>query len=346
MKNILIFGHYGVPNWGDEAILQGLLSKLNIQENNITVVTNNLEFTRKRYLVNVVYPPPFGIRSFFRGGFFKTLSAIKHADYIIFGGGGLWQSHPLKSLYIWDWYLRICLLFNNNIYSLGTSFSNIDKKYISEGMKVRLQNIKIFLVRDKKSLNVLQDLWGVNNNKIEISTDLALLLKPKNNFRKNKTILFSMREGDLSLEKEIIILEVFRIKFPNHKFKVLVMQSNQSKDENFAKRHSLEVIKINSVDDIQNNISMSNFVCSSRLHSNILALNESIPFLAIACRHKIKNFFGELFSFNPNYLNKNNSKIILSNKINSIVLNSEKKRKLLHNKKDLLNKYNLFSKSF
>jgi polysaccharide pyruvyl transferase WcaK-like protein len=29
-KKIVIFGHYGVPNWGDEAILAGMLSQINI----------------------------------------------------------------------------------------------------------------------------------------------------------------------------------------------------------------------------------------------------------------------------------------------------------------------------
>ena len=65
-KNLLIFGHYGVPNWGDEAILSGILSKLNIEKYRVVVVTDNLKFTKKHHGVKSIYPPPFGIRSLFR----------------------------------------------------------------------------------------------------------------------------------------------------------------------------------------------------------------------------------------------------------------------------------------
>lgn len=342
MKNIVIFGHYGVPNWGDEAILKGLLSILKPNKNNIIVVTNNLDFTKNNYSVDAIYPPPFGFRSLFRGGFLRTLLSIKNADYIIFGGGGLWQSSPLKSLYIWDWYLRICLLFNNNIFSLGTSFANIDKKFISVGMKNRLNKIKKFLVRDKESSSILKNLWNIPSNKIELSTDLALLLKPNHSLIKNKTIIFAMREGDLSLEKELIILKVLKKKFPTHIFKSLVMQSNQSKDENFAKRHNLELINTNSLVDIQKNISMSDFVCSNRLHANILALNENIPFLAISCRSKVKNFFGNIFSFDTNLLNKKNNEHNLNKSIDFILNHPKVREKMLMNKKKLLTKYYTF----
>ena len=125
-KKILIFGHYGVPNWGDEAILTGILSQIDHSRFSVTVVSTDPAFTEKQHGVKSVLPPPFGVRSFFRLGWVKCLTSISEADYIIFGGGGLWQPMPVKALKLWDWYLRIVQLYGKKVFCLGVSFGSIE----------------------------------------------------------------------------------------------------------------------------------------------------------------------------------------------------------------------------
>ncbi len=308
-KKIVIFGHYGVPNWGDEAILAGILSQINIANFSITVISHNPKFTKKNHNVNSLPPPPFGIRSFFSFNWIKTISTIKEADYIIIGGGGLWQPKPLKAIKLWNFYLQVCLFFNKKIFSLGTSFSVLSekqqaeqeeknnikyKKLIKKTAKL-LQKIKFFSVRDKKSKNILKNTYNIHTAKISTTADSAFFLEPNQLKSKSKTILLSMREGDLNKEQEKVILQSLYKKFnPKiYQYKFLVMQSHQSQDEKFVTRHhkNISVIYPQNIKELLKIISHAEFICSSRLHANILASICNTKFLAISCRDKVKNLF-------------------------------------------------------
>ncbi len=341
-KKIVIFGHYGVPNWGDEAILSGILSQINISHFSITIISHNPEFTKKLYNLHSVPPPPFGIRSFFNFQWIQTLTVIKEADYIIFGGGGLWQPKPLKALNIWNFYLRVCLFFEKKIFSLGTSFSvrsdtsknNKHYKKIIKNTTKLLQKIKFFSVRDKKSKTVLMDTYNIHEAKISITSDAAFFLEPENitrdNTKKKKLILLSMREGDLSIEQEKIIFSALQKEFSrkSHTFEFIVMQSYQSNDENFTKRHkNISLFYPKNTTELLEKISSAHFICSSRLHANILASACNTNFLAISCRDKVKNLFSE-------YLPENIIEAShIKNTKNSIVF-LNKKLRIIHSKKN------------
>ncbi len=343
-KKILIFGHYGIPNWGDEAILKGMLSQIDISKYSITIVSHNPSFTQKEHGVKSVSPPPFGIKSFFKFSWIETIQEIKKSDYIIFGGGGLWQARPKKALYLWDWYLRCVLFFSSTtkIFCLGTSFATLPQKFPTDEMKKRLQKIKYFSVRDNSSAKTLKEQWGIMPSKIQISSDAAFFLdnflqKDKNlTDEKKKKIIISMREGDLNREEEKIIMKILQKKFKNHQFQFLVMQSFQANDEKFAERYCLEKIFPNSIDEILAFISNADCVISSRLHANILASVCSIPFCAISCRQKTKNLFGEKFSVQKKNIGNKNFKKIFLEKIEKIMADEKGRKEFLELQKDKL----------
>ncbi|HIQ56842.1 TPA: polysaccharide pyruvyl transferase family protein, partial [Candidatus Gracilibacteria bacterium] len=346
-KKICIFGHYGVPNWGDEAILSGILSQIDISKFSITVISNDTEFIKKQHNIKSVSPPPFGVRSFFSFNWIQTLKAIKEADYIIIGGGGLWQPRPLKAIKLWNFYLQTCLFFkksNAKIFSLGTSFSVFSeqsaeyntheyKKLIKKTAQL-LQKIKFFTVRDKQSKTVLTDIYNIHEAKISITTDAAFFLEPeKTNITKEKIVLFAMREGDITFEQEKIIITALKKQFKKYTFKFLVMQSHQSHDEKFVERHKklfkkITIIYPKSTKALLAEISSATFVCSSRLHANILASICNTNFLAISCRDKVKNFFSEILYENilESKNIKNNKKYItdIHIKISNITKNNNK----------------------
>ena len=349
-KKIVIFGHYGVPNWGDEAILSGILSQINIAHFSVTVISSNPEFTKKNYSVRSAPPPPFGIRSFFKFQWIKTLQIIKEADYIIIGGGGLWQPRPLKAMKLWNFYLRICLFFDKKVFSLGTSFAvfsenstnkthinNCEYKKIINTTAELLQKVKFFSVRDEKSKQILTDIYNIHSAKISVSADAAFFLEnknTKNNTSSKKIILLAMREGDLNLDQEKTIMHCLYKKFPpkQYQYKFLIMQSHQSHDENFTQRHStnkcmLQKIYPENIEQLLEIISQAEFVCSSRLHANILASALHTKFLAISCRDKVKNLFSEHLPESiiesKNIKNTKKSVAIFSKKLEKII--SQKK---------------------
>ena len=349
-KKIVIFGHYGVPNWGDEAILSGILSQINIANFSVTVISHNPEFTKKNYSVHSAPPPPFGIRSFFKFQWIETLQIIKESDYIIIGGGGLWQPRPLKAMKVWNFYLRICLFFDKKVFSLGTSFAvfsenaknkthikNSEYKKIINTTAGLLQKIKFFSVRDKKSKQILMNTYNIHEAKISVTADAAFFLANKNSttISSKKIVLLAMREGDLSIEQEKVIIYNLYKKFnpKQYQYKFLVMQSHQSHDENFIPRHSTNKCVIHkicpeNIEQLLEIISHSEFVCSSRLHANVLASVSNTKFLAISCRDKVKNLFLEHLPENiiesKNIKNTKKSILIFSKKLEKAISHERK----------------------
>lgn len=339
-KKIVIFGHYGVPNWGDEGILEGILTGIDTKQYSITVVSAHTEYTKNTYSVNSVSPPPFGIRSFF-SGWIKGIQAIQDSDYIIFGGGGLFQANPPKALRLWDWYLRVCLAFQKKIFFVGQSFADISSLQIGQNQKKRIQHVSFFSVRDKHSSHILQTQWGVHPSKIQNSTDAVFFLSRSqpalSSSKKQKKVIFCMREGDLSFSQESDLLKHVYQVFPKHQFVCLVMQSFQSHDERFPQRHSQypwKTVFPKTVQEVMDEIKSSEMVFSSRLHGSIFSVICGTPFGALGCRSKISNLipahrvlFPKEFS-NPNFFHTIASLSSKTDDIESFRKNEEKKLSL------------------
>ena len=323
-KKIVIFGNYGVPNWGDEAIITGILSQIDIRKYSVTVVSNDPEFSIKQAKrcseneckISGILPPPFGVRSFLKGlfslqyGFLKTKKAIKDADFIIFGGGGLFQDRPKKALQLWNYYLWLCQKLTNNtgkktkICVLGNSFESFQNPENYEKMQKRFGKIPFFSVRDKRSQEILSEKFGVPAFKISETSDAAYFLKRNSKQGRKKGVLLAIREGEISENKQKKLLKILKEYFPNeaekNQIEVLVMQEKKEKnsgDKHFALTHSLPSFSPENLEELQEKIRSSKFVLTSRLHAGILANISGTPFIAISMRDKISQFFGEEFSF-------------------------------------------------
>ena len=59
---------------------------------------------------------------------------------------------------------------------------------------------------------------------------------------------------------------------------------------------NMETVFPKSIADAKQIIASSRFVCSSRLHANIIAATQKVPFCAIACREKVWSLFGKEFA--------------------------------------------------
>ena len=315
-KKILIFGHYGVPNWGDEAILAGIISQIDPSKYSITVVSDAPEFSIEQSRkfsetkISAILPPPFGVRSFVRGifsrkyGFFHTKKAISEADFILFGGGGLFQDRPEKAIKIWNFYLKICQKYmkkKNKIFLAGNSFELLHSSENYNVSKTLFGKIPFFSVRDEYSQKILETQFQVPAYKITSSSDAAYFLPRNTKKGRKKGILLAIRDGEIPEKKEKKLLKILKKQFPNEFEKnlvtVLVMQEKKSGDKNFALRHSLPFYIPKNNDQVQEKIRSSKFVLTSRLHAGILANICGTPFLALSMRDKISQFFGEKFSF-------------------------------------------------
>ncbi len=298
-KTLLLLGHYGVPNWGDEAILAGILSAIDTRHWRMVVATNNPKFTKQNHGIKGVYPPPFGIRSFFKD-WFEFFKELKSAHLVAFGGGGLFQDSPPKAFLLWKWYFSICRFFNKKVILLGNSFEPFKKSKNQAKMEKILQEVPFCSVRDEASSRMFPKNI---QSKISISTDSAYFLPFVPQKGRKTEILLSFREGELTPAQEKGILKLLQEAFSDEwkagKVTVLAMQSNQCEDEAFAKRHGLPIFIPQNLLEVQERIAKAKYVCTTRLHAGILASIVETPFTAIATRQKISQFFGEKFSTVP-----------------------------------------------
>lgn len=169
--NILIIGHYGGKNFGDEAMLYALLSKLiEKDETQIKVVSKDRKYF---YFKNkgVDYIPP---------SIFNVIKAIFKADTLILGGGTHfhdgYNSKRLKKHY--SYLFKILFLYgllflqNKKIYQLGVGYGPFRGKLIEVLASLSIYFSTRTFLRDTQSYNWLKE-TGISLSNTEISFDLV-----------------------------------------------------------------------------------------------------------------------------------------------------------------------------
>ncbi len=177
MKKFVISGFYGLGNTGDEAILESIIDNLRDEFNDpdITVFSLSPEQTAKEHNVKTVY------RAWRRENKEKV-KALKEADLLISGGGGLLQdAYPTKFLFgPLPYYLLIVLLAK--LCGTKVMFFSQGIGPVTSGwgkFLMKLANLANFItVRDQYSKDLLHKL-GVKKPETVVTSDIVFAFKPK-----------------------------------------------------------------------------------------------------------------------------------------------------------------------
>lgn len=287
---ILLFGNYGGINLGDEAILQGLLTAIDRQKCEITVVSADPAQTKATHKVQAVYPPPFGLRSLWRGTFWTTVQAIRTADIILFGGGGLFQDHERGALPMWSWFLRLCFFFNKRVAVVANSCGPFA---ITERQKRLFARVSFFSVRDHASMNFLRHL-GIPPTKITLATDAAFFL-PAKRARKRRGVVLVLHGKNLEpkplqeIKKFVQVLQKRRVPIT-----LLPMQKRITADHKLAEKLDIPCLAPQGVDEAYSALASAKFVLTGRFHGAVLAILGGTPFLAFSPLPKVRDFLSGL----------------------------------------------------
>lgn len=267
-------------------ILSGLVSALPKKAFDITVVSSNPNFTTRIHSgVQSVFPPPFGVKSFLHFRLLQTIRAIKKADIILFGGGGLFQDREPKAIFLWGWYRFVAGFFGKRIIFVGNSVgplaSHISKRIVQKSF----QPSRFISVRDTASKNLLLDL-GISHTCIVSATDAVFLLrKTPSAKRKKGTLLLLRGDGKITHQQIRKLLPLLP--------KPVSFLAMDTVDVSFGESLGLPRIQPKSPSDLRSLVSSAKLVLSSRLHGGILALQAETPFLLFSAAPKIQNFFAE-----------------------------------------------------
>jgi polysaccharide pyruvyl transferase CsaB len=175
---IVISGFYGLGNTGDEAILESIVDNLRdgLDSPEITVFSLSPEQTATTHNVKSVYR---GWKKDFKG----KVKALKDADLLISGGGGLLQdTYPTKFLFgPLPYYLLIVFLAKlcgTKVMFFSQGIGPVNSTWGKILMRVFANMADFITVRDQFSKDLLKKL-GVTRPESVVTSDIVFAFKQK-----------------------------------------------------------------------------------------------------------------------------------------------------------------------
>lgn len=322
---ILLVGFYGAFNTGDELMLQAILSKLDCEKNDVTVmIADNPSYNIiKKYNVNYVHYPKTNM----------DINMIsKYFDKIIFGGGAIIDDVEYNDSLAYKYNVANILLelsikaiyYKKEVYCIGLSSNSYisNFKYIKD-LEFVIRNAKHFSLRDENSKKTLINAKIKEADKIEIIDDIAYSLpKLKCNIEKDSFNIGVVLIGSAEENKLIAILnecnKFIHQKINIKKGKILLIpfyNYNNSDIEEYKKivNHSglendIEILEYEQeYEKVMNQLGFCNILVCMRYHSSLLALKSGIPSVHIIYdvhrhyRNKM-NFLKEQYGYPETYI--------------------------------------------
>ncbi|MFZ0491880.1 MAG: polysaccharide pyruvyl transferase family protein [Acidimicrobiia bacterium] len=177
--HILVSGYYGFGNAGDEAILSSLLADLRDLRPGakVTVVSGNPRDTELEYGVDAIHWQDVS----------ETARAAKDTDFMVLGGGGLFQDHwPPRPEHIltprhanidnWTGFALLARLTDTPLMIYGVGVGPLSTVKGRDYTRLAFAQAAAISVRDDASLSLLRDA-GVDRTDVVVSTDPAYLLE-------------------------------------------------------------------------------------------------------------------------------------------------------------------------
>ena len=180
-RKILVYGHYGNRNTGDEAILGAILTDLSakLPEASVFVISHNVQRTRRQHKVRAI--DRFDVHG--------ILEEIEDTDLVIAGGGGLfhdtWGFEPDRVLTTqlqggFGAYVLPALcgaLAQKRVMLWGVGVGPLVSDLARNYAKAACLAADVVTVRDEPSKTLLESA-GVPSSKITVTADSAFACKP------------------------------------------------------------------------------------------------------------------------------------------------------------------------
>lgn len=307
---IVLIGNYGAGNLGDELLCLGAQKIINDSfkdpiDYELTILraerTELDPLVSKDMHVEALPLLPTGVNSLFRGlwsgSMKKSLKALKGADLVIFGGGGLLNAEVSRSIWIWGLQIYVTSLISSaKIILLGNSLAK-GKPYLNKILGGLLQKCTLISLRDAESCDVARELvLNTHSTIIKQNTDLAFAVDlPQSDFATDDYLLFSLREYKAVDSQALLTLvskvSTYVLENTDYKIKFLAMEEAdcsiiQSFLENTQNQRLILVSPAN-ISELVKEIDGAKAVIAMRLHAYIMAFLRSKPTLVLSYANKV-----------------------------------------------------------
>ncbi len=311
-STIVLMGGYGGGNFGDEAIcfVTSKLIKELCPNAHLIIFTFNCSVSEKIVTTNVTWREyktiPFTLPWFRHFGFLnlvssmQTLQALRSADHILLGGGGLLYDYDLKHLLGWASRALLIRLIGKRYSFYMNSFTPPQKilgKLLTRWM---IKNAEKISVRDNSSAEFCK---ANDRPDARVSLDPAFLLP--NYFRetlhpvkKEQKIILAPRpwgEEDRNIIAWSRLINHLSKNYPQYSIVLLALDPRM--DKALCKKIEGLNLKVSKIVDIDyydfskfiHEFSSASLVIAMRLHAAILSISLAVKTIGIAYDRK---FFG------------------------------------------------------
>ena len=180
---VVITGYYGARNCGDELILHALITLFaqHYPGSELTVLSFDPEQTARIHGVAALLRPPFAITAghlgdWFRVPWLRTIGAVRQADLVVVGGGGLLEDvHNFGSIPQYLQTAALALILGRPVIGLGLGVGPIMTPLSRILVRLIVGHMRRVVVRDHWSSRELQD-CGVAQSRILVGADLVFSL--------------------------------------------------------------------------------------------------------------------------------------------------------------------------
>lgn len=302
MTKVVISGYYGYKNFGDEAILSVLVEHLKQNNCEITVLSGNPEYTRKKDDV-------YSIKNF---DIKKVIETIRNNDILISGGGSLLQDQTsLKSLIYYAFIIFLAQFFKKKTIIFAQGIGPLNSNISRFLVKTLLEKCAITTVRDNKSQQLLEN-WGIDTK--TVCDPIFSMHMPE--AQKTNTVVIQLREFPTLTEKFLQDLAYYVSKYYSDKeIKILSLQDSKDLDicnhfNNLLKEQNNDINSkvISNLEnhDIIKHISLAETLIAMRFHAILVGLKSRTKTLAINYDIKVEKL-AEDFSIPILHLDKENN---------------------------------------
>ncbi|AHB42151.1 CsaB protein [Candidatus Saccharibacteria bacterium RAAC3_TM7_1] len=312
-KRVLISAFIGSDNLGDEAIFESILANVDFGQAEVSALSVSPKATQAK-----------GVKAIYAKNLIKVYRAIKHADIVVMGGGGIIQDQSsilnifyyLYQLYIAKWRKVPVVLAFVGVGPLKHRISRLLLSRVSD-------TIALAIVRDEKSRKLLKSICDIE---VEAYHDPVLNYpvgeKAAASVKNSTIVAVSLRQWYFSLPilPASIARKMNAKGFKSRKYKELVKGLADNFDHYLAanKKDKLQFVSFYDVEDQQmtkdvlvnmentdrciepawnlsteeylNTIAKAKFLFGIRLHSLILAAVASKAFVAVNYSPKVGSF--------------------------------------------------------
>ncbi|MDQ2985434.1 MAG: polysaccharide pyruvyl transferase CsaB [Armatimonadota bacterium] len=280
---IVVAGYYGCGNLGDDALLLGLLNGLDIKHE-VTVLSGNPVSTKRTFSVNAVPRKNIG----------EAAVAIRSADALVFGGGGLLQdTTSLLSLMYYTHLIGIAAKAKKKVALLGQGLGPIRSMIGKRAAARAFTQCHLITTRDEGSMRLVERLASHSKAKRLVTDDLAWLCSTSAQPARRKAIAISARPWKSETPKIVTAFQGFCRRAAADGWEILPAALDRTMDDAVLDQIAPSAnigAKVETPGRLIENIAQAGATVAMRLHAGIFSVANGIAPTLVSYDDKVATF--------------------------------------------------------